>query len=113
MTQTKAPRILIVGCGFGGLFAARALRRAPIDLLVIDHNNYHLFQPLLYQVASAALAPADIAQPIRMILRGQRNASVMLAQAERVVCAQSCVYTTNTRIPYDYLILAPGAVDNY
>ena len=61
----------IVGCGFGGLFAARALRRAPVDVLVIDRNNYHLFQPLLYQVASAALAPADIAQPIRTILRGQ------------------------------------------
>src|SRR5688572_6645888 len=78
VTQTKPARVLIVGCGFGGLFAARALRGAPIELLVIDHNNYHLFQPLLYQVASAALAPADIAQPIRRILRGQANASVML-----------------------------------
>ncbi|TLY73274.1 MAG: NAD(P)/FAD-dependent oxidoreductase, partial [Gammaproteobacteria bacterium] len=77
-------RIVIVGCGFGGLFAARALERAAADVLVIDRNNYHLFQPLLYQVASAALAPADIAQPIRTILRPQKNARVMLAEVQRV-----------------------------
>ncbi len=66
------------GCGFGGLFCARALKNAPVELTVVDRNNYHLFQPLLYQVASAALAPADIAQPIRTILRGQTNAFVRL-----------------------------------
>jgi len=75
----RRPRVVIVGCGFGGLFAARALKHAPVDVLLIDRNNYHLFQPLLYQVASAALAPADIAQPIRLILRSQKNALVMLA----------------------------------
>ena len=77
-------RVVIVGCGFGGLFCARALKSAPVALTVIDRNNYHLFQPLLYQVASAALAPADIAQPIRTILRGQKNALVMLGEVERV-----------------------------
>jgi NADH dehydrogenase len=104
---------VIVGCGFGGLFAARALRHAPADVLVIDRNNYHLFQPLLYQVASAALAPADIAQPIRMILRSQHNALVMLGEVERVDLENQCLYAGDSRVPYDYLILAPGAVDNY
>lgn len=107
------PRVVIVGCGFGGLFAARALRRAPIELIVIDRNNYHLFQPLLYQVASAALAPADIAQPIRRILRSQRNALVMLGEVDRVALAENTVWVRDRAIPYDYLILAPGAVDNY
>jgi NADH:ubiquinone reductase (H+-translocating) len=107
------PRVVIVGCGFGGLFAARALRRAPADVLVIDHNNYHLFQPLLYQVASAALAPADIAQPIRTILRYQSNASVMLGEVDHVDLKAQYVHAGDSRVPYDYLILAPGAVDNY
>jgi NADH dehydrogenase len=106
-------RVVIVGCGFGGLFAARALKRSPADVLVIDRNNYHLFQPLLYQVACAALAPSDIAQPIRTILRDQQNARVMLAQVEHIDLAQRCVYGAGRRLPYDYLVLAPGAVDNY
>src|SRR5256886_5707663 len=106
-------RIVIVGCGFGGLFAARALERAAADVLVIDRNNYHLFQPLLYQVASAALAPADIAQPIRTILRPQKNARVMLAEVQRVDLASRSLDTAVGRVPYDYLILAPGAVDEY
>lgn len=106
-------RVVIVGCGFGGLFAARTLRRAPADVLVIDHNNYHLFQPLLYQVASAALAPADIAQPIRTILRYQANASVMLGEVDQADLDAQYVHAGNSRVPYDYLILAPGAVDNY
>ena len=106
-------RIVIVGCGFGGLFAARALKDAPADLLIIDRNNYHLFQPLLYQVACAALAPADIAQPIRTIFRHQPNASVMLAEVTRIDLARRCVWAADSRVPYDYLLLAPGAVDNY
>jgi NADH:ubiquinone reductase (H+-translocating) len=106
-------QIIIVGCGFGGLFAARALNRVDADVLVIDRNNYHLFQPLLYQVASAALAPADIAQPIRTILRHQKNTRVMLAEVEGVDLAQRCVHAAGRRLPYDYLVLSPGAVDNY
>jgi NADH dehydrogenase len=104
---------VIVGCGFGGLFAARALRRAPVELTVIDRNNYHLFQPLLYQVASAALAPADIAQPVRTILRGQKNALVMLGEVSRVDLQARRLTVGEAQVPYDYLILAPGAVDNY
>lgn len=112
---TSRPRVVIVGCGFGGLFAARALRGAAIDLVVVDRNNYHLFQPLLYQVASAALAPADIAQPIRTILRGQRNASVMLGEVQGIdlEARQVTVQGGPAPVSYDYLILSPGAVDSY
>ena len=113
LAENRTPRVVIVGCGFGGLFAARALRGAPVAVLVIDRNNYHLFQPLLYQVASAALAPADIAQPIRTILRGQENASVMLGEVSRVDVEQNALEVGDSRVPYDYLLLAPGAVDNY
>jgi NADH dehydrogenase len=113
MQGKRRPRVVIVGCGFGGLFAARALSRAPADVLVIDRNNYHLFQPLLYQVASAALAPADIAQPVRTILRYQANAAVMLGEVDGVSLADQYVHSGDSRVPYDYLILAPGAVDNY
>jgi NADH dehydrogenase len=77
------PRVVIVGAGFGGLAAARALARSPVDIIIVDQRNYHLFQPLLYQVATAALSPADIASPIRTLLRGQRNTSVMLATHRR------------------------------
>jgi NADH dehydrogenase len=111
--MARRPKVVIVGCGFGGLFAARALRHAAVDVLLIDRSNYHLFQPLLYQVASAALAPADIAQPIRFILRGQPNALVMMAEVTRVDTAAKCVYAGEHAVTYDYLILAPGAVDNY
>jgi len=110
---TSRARVVIVGCGFGGLFAARALRHAPAEVLVIDRNNYHLFQPLLYQVASAALGPADIAQPIRTILRPQQNARVMLAQVEEVDLAARRLSAAGIDVGYDYLVLAPGAVDNY
>jgi NADH:ubiquinone reductase (H+-translocating) len=109
----STPRVLIIGCGFGGLFAARALRRAPVEVLVVDRNNYHLFQPLLYQVASAALAPTHIAQPIRRILSRQRNAFVMLGEVERVSLADRAVFVDGAWVGYDYLIVASGAVDNY
>jgi NADH dehydrogenase len=104
---------VIVGCGFGGLFCARALKKAPIEMVVVDRNNYHLFQPLLYQVASAALGPADIAQPIRTILRGQENSLVMLGEVSRVALDEKRIFVNGTAVPYDYLVLAPGAVDNY
>ena len=110
---SRRPRVIIVGCGFGGLFAARALARVPVEVLVIDRNNYHLFQPLLYQVASAALGPADIAQPIRSVLRGQANAFVMLGEATTIDLARSGVDVGESHLSFDYLILAPGAVDNY
>jgi NADH dehydrogenase len=109
----SVPRVVIVGCGFGGLFCARALKNAPVEMVVVDRNNYHLFQPLLYQVASAALGPADIAQPIRTILRGQTNSLVMLGEIERVALDEKRIFVNGSPVPYDYLVLAPGAVDNY
>ena len=99
--KSRRARVVIVGCGFGGLFCARALEGAPVELIVVDRNNYHLFQPLLYQVASAALAPADIAQPIRTILRGQTNAFVMLGEVESVALDRKCIVVNGTEVPYD------------
>ena len=107
------PRVVIVGAGFGGLSAAKALKRAAFDLTLIDQHNYHLFQPLLYQVASAALSPGDIASPIRNILRDQRNANVVLARVEGVDVSARAVLAEGRRIPFDTLILATGAQHAY
>jgi NADH:ubiquinone reductase (H+-translocating) len=108
------PHVLIVGGGFGGLNAARALRREAVRITLVDRRNHHLFQPLLYQVATAALSPADIAAPIRHILRKQRNTQVLLADVSAVSAAdRAVVLSDGRRIEYDYLILATGAVDQY
>jgi NADH:ubiquinone reductase (H+-translocating) len=111
--RSERPRVVIVGAGFGGLCAAKALARAPVDVTVIDRRNYHLFQPLLYQVATAGLSPADIASPIRAILRHQANATVMLASVTGIDAARREVLSGSRRIPYDYLILATGARHAY
>ena len=108
-----APRVVIVGGGFGGLSAAKALAKAPFDVTLIDRNNHHLFQPLLYQVATAALSPADIAWPIRHVLRGQKNAHVMLAKVTGVDLTRKEVVTDDRRMPYDYLVIATGARHAY
>jgi NADH dehydrogenase len=110
---SRRPRVVIVGAGFGGLSAAKALARAPVDVTVIDRRNYHLFQPLLYQVATAALSPADIASPIRAILRRQGNTSVMLARVTGVDISKREVIAGDRRVSYDYLILATGARHAY
>ena len=105
---------MIVGAGFGGLMAARGLARAAVDVVVIDRHNYHLFQPLLYQVATAALSPADIAEPIRVVLRRQRNAMVLLDEVIGVDPEARIVKTrSGTRQTYDWLILATGSRYNY
>ena len=107
-------RIVIVGCGFGGLFAARALRTAPVDITVLDRTNHHLFQPLLYQVATAGLAAPAVAEPIRRILAGQKNTTVLYGEAQRVDPARRVVALENgEEIAYDRLILATGATDSY
>ena len=107
------PRVVIVGAGFGGLTAATALRKAPVDVTVIDRRNYHLFQPLLYQVATAGLSPADIAAPIRGILRRHANTSVMLARVTDVDTENHEVIADGRRIGFDYLSLATGARHAY
>lgn len=105
--------MVIVGAGFGGLFAARGLRGASVDVTLIDRHNYHLFQPLLYQVATAGLAPSDIAWPIRGVLSRQKNATVLLNQVTDVDTLNSEVITSDQRIAYDYLVLATGARHAY
>jgi NADH dehydrogenase len=107
------PRVVIIGGGFGGLYAARALRKAPVDVTLIDRRNYHLFQPLLYQVATATLNPSDIAYPIRSILRRQKNATVLLAEAKSVDVAGKKVVLSDGEVPYDYVIVASGATHSY
>ncbi len=112
--QAAVPRVVIVGAGFGGLAAAHALNKAPVEITVIDRHNYHLFQPLLYQVATASLSPAEIAQPIRSILKTQRNVHVILADVSGVDTGNKVVRTNcGCAIPYDYLLIATGARHSY
>jgi len=108
-----APHVVIVGGGFGGLTATRALCKAPVTITLIDRSNHHLFQPLLYQVATASLSPADIAAPIRAILRRQVNSEVMMDEVIGVDAKERLVLTKTRRIPYDYLILATGSFYGY
>ncbi len=118
-TNTNQPRIVIVGAGFGGLLTARALGDVPARITVIDRSNHHVFQPLLYQVATAGLSPADISAPIRHVLRGQKNTEVLLAEvtgvdtAQRVVHLQSPTTGETWTEPYDYLVLGTGAGSSY
>ena len=109
----RLPHVVILGAGFGGLQAALALRDAPVRVTVVDRRNHHLFQPLLYQVATAALSPADIAYPIRSILRRQANADVVLSEAVAIDPARREVTLKDGRLTYDYLILAAGASHAY
>ena len=111
--MSTAPHLVIIGAGFGGLTAAQALKKAPVRITVVDRTNHHLFQPLLYQVAMAGLSPADIAAPIRSILRSQKNVSVMLAEATGVDFANREVVLGERRLAYDYLLLATGGRTSY
>jgi NADH dehydrogenase len=116
--EMAQPRIIIVGAGFGGLAAAKALRKTFARIILIDRTNHHLFQPLLYQVATAVLTPSQIATPIRSILRKQNNTTVILGEVTGVDKVQKCVFVSdadrqNVPIPYDYLILATGATHSY
>src|SRR5882757_10524000 len=111
--QPWLPRVVIVGAGFGGLKAAKMLAGAPLGVTVIDRRNYHLFQPLLYQVATAALSPADIAAPVRGILGRYENIEVILAEAQAVDIEARVVRTSDREIHYDYLVLATGSRHSY
>jgi NADH dehydrogenase len=110
---TARPRIVIVGAGFGGLFAARGLAGANAEVVLVDAHNYHLFQPLLYQVATAGLAPSDIAWPIRSIVTRQRNTSVLLAEVTGVDLAARQLQLADGTLDFDYLVLATGAQHAY
>lgn len=107
------PRVVIIGAGFGGVACGRALRRAPVQVTLIDRHNYHLFQPLLYQVATAALSPGDIAVPIRSLFRDQFNAQVLLGNVSGIDPQQRQVIVDDLKIPYDYLVIATGATHSY
>lgn len=111
--QLSKPRVVILGGGFGGLSAAKALRKADVDVVLIDRNNYHLFQPLLYQVATAALSPGDIAQPIRTELRGYENIQVILDEVQSIDKENSTIQLTIDTLEYDYLIVALGSRHSY
>lgn len=109
----QRPRVVIVGAGFGGLEAAKTLKRAPADVIVIDRQNHHCFQPLLYQVATAALSPADVAWPTRHILRDQRNATVLMEEVQGIDARQKLLRTNFGEVAYDYLVIATGAAHAY
>ena len=108
------PQVLIVGGGFGGLYAARSFRGQPVDVTIVDKRNHHVFQPLLYQVAMAALSPGDIASPIRWILRRQENVQVLLGEVQRIDPGARVAHLTDgAAIPFDYAIVAPGTTHAY
>jgi NADH dehydrogenase len=112
--ERRRPRVVIIGGGFGGLYAARALKRDDVDVLLLDRTNHHLFQPLLYQVATATLAPTDITAPIRWLLRKQRNATVLMEEVAHIDTPRRVVQTTDGREhAYDYLIVATGSRHAY
>src|SRR5882672_6428907 len=109
----KTPRVVVIRGGFGGLLAVRSLKRAPVKVTLIDRRNYHTFQPLLYQVATAGLSPGEIAAPIRWILRGQHNVEVLLEEVREFNLKSRSVVTNEAVLPYDYLVIAAGASHAY
>ncbi|MCW3035534.1 MAG: pyridine nucleotide-disulfide oxidoreductase, partial [Actinobacteria bacterium] len=110
----RKPKVVILGGGFGGLAAARELRDAPVSVTLVDRRNHHLFQPLLYQVATASLNASDVAEPIRKVLADQPNTEVLLAEVDRIdVDAKTLTFTDGDGLGYDYLIVAAGATHSY
>jgi len=113
MDQKSNPRVVIVGAGFGGLLAARTLAQYPVQITLIDRQNFHTFQPLLYQVATAGLSPGEIAAPIRWIMRSRRNVEVLMSEVQDFDLSRRVVKLPDGEIPYDYLLVASGASHAY
>jgi len=113
MIIINLPRVIIVGGGFGGVAAAKRLKKSDVEVVLIDRRNYHLFQPLLYQVATAALNPSDIASPIRKIFRKQKNLRSVLGEVDSVDLKKKKVYMDSQTLRFDYLVLAAGATHSY
>src|SRR5882672_1841226 len=113
MDQKSNPRVVIVGAGFGGLLAARTLAQYPVQITLIDRQNFHTFQPLLYQVATAGLSPGEIAAPIRWIMRSRRNVEVLMSEVRDFDLARRAVKLEDGEVGYDYLIVAAGASHAY
>src|SRR5262245_61900966 len=111
--DTRRPRVVIVGAGFGGLEAAKALHRAAADVTIIDRQNHHCLQPRHYQVSTAALSPADVALPIRHMLARQRNTTVLMEEVRAIDTASRLVITDGANVPYDYLVITTGATHSY
>jgi NADH dehydrogenase len=111
--QNTNPHVVVIGAGFGGLYAVKKLARAPVRITIIDRSNHHLFQPLLYQVATAAISPGDIAQPIRKIFRRFKNIHVVMSEAESIDVGKKRVECSDGFISYDFLIVATGATHAY
>lgn len=111
--EVKVPRIVIIGCGFGGLELAKALRNAPVQVVLIDKNNYHTFQPLLYQVATAGLEADSIAYPIRKIFKGQANFHYRWGEVEKIIPEEDKIATSIGELKYDYLVIATGSTTNF
>src|SRR5580692_8874924 len=108
------PRVVIIGGGFGGLYAARSLRHAAVDLTLIDRRNFHLFQPLLYQVATGALSPGEIASPLRYVLNRQKNTRVLLGEVVDIdVNKGEVILNDRSRVPYDTVVFATGSTHSY
>ncbi len=112
-SKDAVPHVLVIGGGFGGLEVAKSLRKSKCRVTLVDRRNHHVFQPLLYQVATAALSPAEIASPIRNILKGAKNCRVVLAEVESIDLAASRVIIRDVAVRYDYLVLAAGATHSY
>ena len=114
MTDTaETHRVVIIGGGFGGLYAAKALGRAPVSITLVDKRNFHLFQPLLYQVATGTVSPADISSPLRSILSRNRNTQVLMEEAIDLDPARQVVMLRDKELPYDSLIVATGVSHHY
>ena len=109
----RLTNVVVIGAGFGGLHCCRGLRKVPVNIALFDRNNYHLFQPLLYQVATAALSPADIAFPIRSIFSKQKNVDCVLQEVQGIDLAKGCINAGDLCIDYDYLVIAAGATHSY